>query len=61
MSDAKEGVFLSQTKNVTLENVVIKTTTPQPELNIRSSKDLTIDGKAYESVDAKGLKMDFKK
>ena len=61
MSDAKEGVFLSQTKNVTLENVVIETTTPQAELNIRSSKDLTIDGKSFETVDAKGLKMDFKK
>ena len=61
MSEAKEGVFLSQTKNVTLENVVIETTTPQSELNIRNSKDLTIDGRTYEDVDAKGIQMDFKK
>ena len=61
MSDAKEGVFLSQTKNVTLENVVIETKTPQQTLNIKSSKDLTIDGKTFESVDAKGISMDLKK
>ena len=61
MSDAKEGVVLSQTRNVTLENVVIKTTTPQPELSVRSSADLTVDGKLYKEVDGKGLKLDFKK
>ncbi len=61
ITEAKEGVVLSQADNVTLDNITIETVTPQPALKIKSSKDITVDGKLYKSVDAKGVTMDFKK
>lgn len=61
ITEAKEGVVLSQADNVTLDNITIETVTPQPALKIKNSKDITVDGKLYKSVDAKGVTMDFKK
>ena len=61
ITNATEGVVLSQTDNVTLDNIYIHTLTPQPTLQIRSSKDVTVNGKLFKTIDSNWMKMDFKK
>jgi hypothetical protein len=60
ITDAKEGAVLSQTENVTLENVDIQTAKGNATVQAKSSKNLKIDGKSYKKVDAKGIKVTLK-
>jgi len=59
ISDAAEGVVISQAEGVVLENIRIETRKGGPELRIRSSKDIRIDGNSYETIDSKGTTMNF--
>jgi polygalacturonase len=60
ITGAKEGAVLSQTKNVTISNVEIQTAKGNGDLQAKSSTNLTIDGKTYKKVDAKGIKVTLK-
>lgn len=52
ISDAKEGIVISQTKGVTLENVRIET--EGDVLQIKNAEDVKINGKTYENKTSKG-------
>lgn len=47
ISDAKEGIVISQAKGVTLDNVRIET--KGKVLQIKNSEDVKVDGKTYEN------------
>lgn len=51
ISDAKEGIVISQTQGVTLENVRIET--KGDVLQIKNAKDVKVNGKTYENKSSK--------
>ncbi len=57
ISDAKEGVVISQAEGITFENIRIETS--GEELNVKSVKELKIDGKSHKMIDSKGAKLSF--
>ena len=52
ISDAKEGIVISQTKGVILENVRIET--EGDVLQIKNAEDVKVNGKTYENKTSKG-------
>ena len=58
ISDAKEGVVISQAEGVVLENIRIET--KGHTLNVKNAKNLNIDGKTYSAIGAEGKVMNFK-
>lgn len=60
MTDATDGVVVSQVDGVTLENIYVESTKGKNLLNVKSSKNLTVDGKTYKAIDAKGQTIKFK-
>ena len=58
ISDAKEGVVISQAEGVELENIHIET--KGHTLNVKNAKNLTVDGKVYEELGAKGQILSLK-
>lgn len=51
ISDAKEGILISQAKGVTLENVRIEA--PGEVLRIKNAEDVNVNGKKYENKTSK--------
>lgn len=60
ITDAQEGVVISQADGVTMDNIRIETLKGGNTLQISNAKNITVDGKQYKQVDAKGLKVNFK-
>ena len=58
ISDAKEGVVISQAEGVVLENIRIET--KGHTLNVKNAKNLNIDGKTYSAIGVEGKVMNFK-
>ncbi len=60
ISEATDGIFISQADGVTLDNIHIESSKGNNILNVKNAKNLTIDGKVYEGVGAKGEILSFK-
>ena len=54
MTEATDGVVISQVDGVTLENVYVESSKGNNILNVKNAKNLTVDGKTYEEINAKG-------
>ncbi|GAE82352.1 polygalacturonase [Bacteroides reticulotermitis JCM 10512] len=52
--------MVSQVDGVTLENIYVESTKGKNLLNVKSSKNLTVDGKTYKAIDAKRQTIKFK-
>lgn len=48
MTEATDGIVISQVDGVTLENVYVESSKGNNILNVKNAKNLTIDGKVYE-------------
>lgn len=57
ISDAKEGIIISQAQGVTLKNIRIET--KGNTLKVKNAKELKVEGKEYPVIDAKGKTLDF--
>lgn len=57
ISEAKEGVVVSQAEGIIFENIRIETN--GKTLNVKSAKDLKVDGKSYRNIDVKGIRLSF--
>ncbi|MBP1613117.1 MAG: glycoside hydrolase [Bacteroidetes bacterium] len=58
ISDAAEGAVISQAEGVTMNN--IKIITPKgPTLQVKNTKNLSVDGTLYKNIDSKGKTMEF--
>ena len=53
MTEATDGVVISQVDGVTLENVYVESSKGNNILNVKNAKNLTVDGKVYEELGAK--------
>ena len=53
MTEAADGVVISQVDGVTLENIYVESSKGNNILNVKNAKNLTIDGKVYEELGAK--------
>lgn len=53
MTEATDGVVISQVDGVTLENIYVESSKGNNILNVKNAKNLTIDGKVYEELGAK--------
>lgn len=51
VSDAKEGIVISQAKGVVLENIRIET--KGDVLQIKNAEDVKVNGKSYENKTSK--------
>ena len=60
MTEATDGVVISQVDGVTLENIYVESTKGKNILNVKSAKNLKVDGETYEESDAKGQILNFK-
>ncbi len=60
ITDAAEGVVISQADGVTMENICIETKSGSPTLRIKNSKNIAIDGKQYKQINANGKNLTFK-
>lgn len=60
MTEATDGVVISQVDGVTLENVYVESSKGNNILNVKNAKNLTVDGKTYEEISAKGEFLSFK-
>lgn len=60
VTDAKEGVVISQAENVSMENIHVESAKGKNVLNVKSAKDLNIDGKLYKEIGAKGQTINIK-
>ena len=58
ISDAKEGVVISQAEGGVLENIRIET--KGHTLNVKNANNLNIDGKTYSAIGAVGKVLDLK-
>ena len=57
VTDAKQGIVISQAENVSIENVKIETKgTP---LQVQKAKGLKVNGKTYNNSAAKALNRDL--
>ncbi len=54
MTEATDGVVISQVDGVTLENVYVESSKGNNILSVKNAKNLTVDGKTYEEINAKG-------
>ncbi|MGL4519799.1 MAG: glycoside hydrolase family 28 protein [Phocaeicola sp.] len=59
MVNVKDGVVLSESDDVTMKNVKVEVIGNKNNLTMKNVSNVNIDGKTYESVDAKGLKLNF--
>lgn len=59
MTDAKEGAVISQANGVTMENIKIIAKDGNT-LNIKNSKDITIDGISYKEIGIEGKSIELK-
>ena len=50
MTEATDGVVISQVDGVTLENVYVESAKGNNILNVKNAKNLTVDGKVYEEL-----------
>ena len=57
ITDAKEGIVISQAENVSIENVKIET--KGKALQVKQAKDLKVNGKTYNNSAAKALNIDL--
>ena len=57
VTDAKQGIVISQAENVSIENVKIDT--KGTALQVKQAKDLKVNGKAYNNSAAKALNIDL--
>ena len=53
ISDAKQGITISQARNVTLENVHIGT--PGDAMQIKNAQDIRVDGQTYQNPGPKAM------
>lgn len=53
ISDAKQGIVISQARNVTLENVHIGT--PGEAMQIKNAQDIRVDGQTYQNPGPKAM------
>ena len=53
MTEATDGVVISQVDGVTLENVYVESSKGNNILNVKNAKNLIVDGKVYEELGAK--------
>lgn len=60
ITDAKDGIVISQAEGVTLENIHIESAKGKNTLNVKNAKNLSVDGRNYKEVDAKGQAIHFK-
>ena len=60
MTEATDGVVISQVDGVTLENVYVESAKGNNILNVKNAKNLTVDGKVYEELGAKGQILSLK-
>ena len=60
MTEATDGVVISQVDGVTLENIYVESTKGKNILNVKSAKNLKVDGETYEEIDVKGQILNFK-
>ena len=60
ITDAAEGVVISQAEDITLENIYIESAKGKNTLNVKSARNLNVDGKSYKEVNAKGQTINFK-
>lgn len=59
ISDAKEGIKLSQAEDVNIKNVKIKTLKNKENLQMSNVKNVTIDEKKYDEVNSKGVNLEL--
>ncbi|WP_455673199.1 glycoside hydrolase family 28 protein [Phocaeicola sp.] len=59
VSDAKEGVILSEANEVNMKNVKVDLLKEGTNLQMKNVSDVTIDGKNYAEIGAKGEKINF--
>ena len=59
VTDAKEGIVLSQADSVKINNVTIRTLQPSPTVRMKNVQNITINGKSYKDIDAKGEELNF--
>ena len=57
ITDAKEGIVISQAENVSIENVKVET--KGKALQVKQAKDLKVNGKTYNNSAAKALNIDL--
>lgn len=60
ITEAAEGVVISQAEGVEMSNIVIRTQTGGDGLRISNAKNITIDGKVYKQIGNKSEKLNFK-
>lgn len=60
MTEATDGVVISQVDGVTLENVYVESAKGDNILNAKSAKGLKVNGTIYEEIDAKGRTLSLK-
>lgn len=54
ITEATDGVVISQADGVTMENIHVESSKGNNILNVKNAKNLTVDGKVYEELGAKG-------
>jgi hypothetical protein len=59
ISDAEEGIKLSQAEDVNIKNVKIKTLKNKENLQMSNVKNVTIDEKKYDEVNSKGVNLEL--
>lgn len=57
ITDAKQGIVISQAENVSIENVKIDT--KGTALQVKQAKDLKVNGKTYNNSATKALNIDL--
>ncbi|WP_315087636.1 glycoside hydrolase family 28 protein [Bacteroides heparinolyticus] len=57
ISEAKEGIVVSQAEGIIFENIRIETN--GKTLEVKSAKALKVNGKSYKNIDAKGIRLSF--
>ncbi|WP_321479279.1 glycoside hydrolase family 28 protein [uncultured Bacteroides sp.] len=60
ISDAKEGVVISQANNVKMSNIQIITKQKKPILQIKNSRNIEVDGKTYKEFNSAGKSVEIK-
>ncbi len=58
ITNAKEGAVISQGNGITLKNIQIQAKDGK-QLSVKSSKEITVDGNRYESIDRTGTSINF--
>lgn len=60
ITDAADGVVISQAEGMTFENIRIESAKGKNLLNVKNARNLNVDGKSYKEIDAKGETLKFK-